>query len=87
MKMVEGFSLRTIAGTNVVVPVGKANISFKGMITLNDSGVFMWKQLQSDINDSELLQAMLEEYDIDDQTAKADIREFLDTLTRAGLLE
>jgi hypothetical protein len=44
MKISEGFSLRNIAGENIVVPIGTKNISFKGMITLNNIGAFLWKQ-------------------------------------------
>ena len=46
MKIKEGFVLRTIAGSNIVVPVGAASIDFNGMITLNDSGAFLWKELE-----------------------------------------
>ncbi|MCS7463689.1 PqqD family protein [Paenibacillus doosanensis] len=87
MKLVNGFSIHTIADSQIVVPVGAATISFKGMITLNDSGAFLWKQLGTDKTEAELLQAMQEEYEIDAATAIADIREFVDKLQLAGLLE
>lgn len=87
MKIAEGFSLMSIVDSNVVVPLGEKNISFKGMITLNDSGAFLWKQLQADTTKDELLQAMLQEYEIDEATATTDIDKFIKTLKSVEILE
>ncbi|RAV20725.1 PqqD family protein [Paenibacillus contaminans] len=87
MKISQGFSLRNIAGSNIVVPVGTAGVSFKGMITLNGSGAFLWKQLETDKTEEQLLQAMQAEYEVDEQTAKTDVGQFVGTLRHAGLLE
>ena len=70
MKIKEGFVLRTIAGSNIVVPVGAASIDFNGMITLNDSGAFLWKELEQDCDIDDLTAALLREYDVDEATAR-----------------
>jgi hypothetical protein len=87
MKISKGFSLRNIAGENIVVPVGTKNVSFKAMITLNDSGVFLWQQLQEEKSEDELVKAMLEAYEIDEETVRKDIAKFIDTLQAANILE
>lgn len=87
MKIASGFNLRTIADTRIVVPVGSATVNFKGMITLNGSGAFLWEQLEKGRTEAELLQAMREEYEIDEETAREDIHGFLSKLSHAGLLE
>lgn len=86
MKIAEGFILKNIAGTNVVVPVGTNSVSFKAVITLNETGAFLWNQLENDITEADLLKAMLSEYAVDEATAKADITEFIDNLKKANLL-
>lgn len=86
MKILEGFVLKNIAGANVVVPVGSNTVSFKAVITLNDSGAFLWQQLINDKTEDELVTAMLKEYDVDEATAKTDVKEFIGKLTEAGLL-
>ena len=48
MKLKEGFLLREVAGSNIVVPVGKAELDFGGMLTLNPVGAFIWNQLSED---------------------------------------
>lgn len=86
MKIKEGFVLRNICGEYVVVAVGRQTLDFKGLIKLNDTGAFLWEQLQKDCTEEELLVAMRAEYDVDVATAQADIKAFVDSLRAAELL-
>ncbi len=63
MKIKDGYLLREVAETNVVVPVGAA-LNFSGMITLNGTGAFLWKQLSQDTTEDRLQKALLEEYEV-----------------------
>ena len=87
MKIKNDFVLKTIAGTNVVVPLGSNTVSFRAIITLNESGAFLWQSLENDITKEQLLELMLKEYDIDHDTALLDIEEFLNKLREAELLD
>lgn len=87
MKIVDGFVLKNIADTYVVVPLGTNTVSFRSIISLNESGAFLWAQLENEMTEEELLSAMLNEYDIDEETAKADIKDFIKKLNDAGLLK
>lgn len=86
MKIKDGFMLRKVGGQNVVVALGEASRSFNGIIRLNDTGVFLWQQLQQDKTEEQLLTALTAEYDIDEAQAKTDIAEFVDSLRKAALL-
>lgn len=87
MKIAKGFSLRNIAGDHIVVPVGTKNVSFQGMITLNASGAFLWEALQEERTVQELLQMLLDEYEVETARAQADLANFLSSLQEAGILE
>lgn len=87
MKIKDGFMLREIAGTWVVIPLGQRVIEFNGMMSLNESSVLLWNKLLKGATMDELVQAILSEYDIDEKTAKADIQEFIDQINTKGLLE
>lgn len=87
MKISKGFHLMNIAGENVVVPAGSKNINFNSMITLNDSGVFLWKQLQNEKTEEELLGIMQEEYEIDEVTAAEDLKKFIATLQSVKVID
>lgn len=87
MKIKKGFMLRSVGGRNIVVAVGNAAAEFNGMITLNDSGAFLWKRLSKGSTYDELVLAMLAEYDVSEETAKKDIDVFLENVRKAGLID
>lgn len=87
MKIKEGFVLRSIAGSNIVVPVGSAAVDFNGMITLNDSGAFLWKVLEQGSDIDGMVSALLAEYDVDEQTARKCSEDYVAKLNEAGCLE
>ncbi len=87
MRIAKGFNLMNIAEQNIIVPVGIKNVNFNKMVSLNNSGAFLWRQLQEDKSEEALLQAMLEEYDIDEASASRDIKNFICKLKEAGILE
>ena len=87
MKIKEGFLLRTVAGSNIVVPIGERNIDFSGVITLNEVGAFLWKILEQPADKAALLEKLTAEYDVDSETASKDIDAFLTKLREADLLD
>lgn len=87
MKIKDGFLLKKIAGSTVVVPVGDTLVNLQLMLSLNESGAFLWQQLQKDCTKDDLLAAMQAEYDVDAATAAADIDAFLNTLKENHILD
>ena len=87
MKIKNGFVVRSIAGESVVVALGEASKNFNGIIKLNDTGRFLWDKLAVGCEQEELVEAILAEYDIDRETAEADIARFTETLKGANILE
>jgi len=87
MKIKEGFVLREVAGSYLVVAVGKAVKSFNGIINLNETGAFLWKQLEKGCDLNGLKMALLSEYDVEERIAERDSKIFLDKVTEAGLVE
>lgn len=86
MKIKEGYLLREVAGSSVVIPLGKSSVDFNGMITLSETGAFLWKKIEQGADEKELVAALLEEYDIDEETAKTDTKAFLKKLRDAELV-
>lgn len=86
MKIKEGFLLRQVAGQTVVLPVG-GGLDLNMMITLNDTGAFLWEQLQKETDEAALIEALLKEYDVDEATAKKAVAGFVAKLNDNGFLE
>ena len=87
MKIKEGFILRKISDTYIVVAVGAEAKKYNVMITLNETGGFLWKKLTDGASKDELISAILDTYDIDEETAVSDVERFLAKLTNAHLLD
>lgn len=88
MRIKKGFILREVAGSFVVVAVGEASRTFKGIIKLNESGAFLWKELEKGVNGTdELVEKLKSEYQVDDITAKEDVLTFLESVKGAKLVE
>lgn len=87
MKIKEGFAKRNIAGSEIVVPVGKKALEFNGMITLNESGAFFWDCLKEETTKEEIINKVLEIYDVTPEKANADVDKFIAMLRENELLE
>lgn len=87
MKIKNTFILRNVAGSNIVLPIGASSANFSGMLKLNETGVFLWENLKKEITEEDLVNAMLAEYNVASEQAREDVKEFLNTLRTAGVLE
>lgn len=86
MKINDGFMLRNVAGKYIVVAVGETSMDFDGLISLNETGAFLWKILEDGADYDTLLSKLLDEYDIDEVTAKRDIDAFIKCAEEQGFL-
>lgn len=85
MKLKDGFILRQVAGQTVVLPTGEG-VDLNMMITLNDTGKFLWELLAKGAEAEELVAALLNTYDVDEATAKASVETFVGKLNANGFL-
>lgn len=79
--------LREIAGEHLLIPVGEIAMNVHGMIGLSESGLLLWQKLQQDCSETDLVDCILNEYDIDRETAAADVHEFLKKMEKIGIME
>lgn len=86
MKIKDGFILRKVANRYIAVAVGEESVNFNAMVSVNETGAFLWDKLKTETTEDELLSALIAEYDVDEETAKADISEFLEKLRDGKLL-
>lgn len=80
------FLLRDVAGTLVIVPVGAAVSAFPGMITVNSTGAYLWELLEKEQTEESLILALTQRYEVDAETAGADVSAFLKKLNPTGAL-
>ena len=87
MKIKNGFILRDVGGKTFVVAVGELTKTFNGMITLNETGKFLWERIAVGADIDSLVAALLAEYDVDEATARAAVDGFVAKLIKNGFVE
>jgi hypothetical protein len=88
MTIKKGFVAKEIAGQYVVVALGEASKTFNGIIKLNESAKFIWDMLADGKEKSEVVDALLNEYEgVDKETVEKDFDNFVNTLKGANIIE
>ena len=87
MKIKEGFMLREVAGSYVVVAVGKRSEQFNGMVNLNETGAFLCKLVEQGASRDELLNSLLEAYEVEREKAEQDVDKFISVLQQNDFVE
>lgn len=84
MKQSPNYLLRSVADSLVLVPVGEATEKFPGMISMNATSAFLWECLAAEQTENSLTQALLEKYEVVEEKAREDVKNFLKTLSAIG---
>lgn len=65
----------------VLVPLAENIADMNSLYTLNETGAFIWEQIDGKKNVGEIIAALMEEYDIDEKTAFGDVLQFMENLS------
>ena len=88
MKIRNGFELRKICGENIIVAHGIENIDFTKVISMNESAADVWHAVEGkDFTLDDMVQFFLDEYEVDEETARRDCEKLLSDWQEAGFLE
>ena len=88
MKIKENLLLRQIAGQWIAVPIGERVVGVGGIISLNETGAFLWKKIEEGTADCQSLAELLTaEYDVSLDVARQDVEEFVAAMKEKELLE
>lgn len=81
-----GYVVREVAGEFLLIPVTAQEDLPGQMAVMNETGAFLWEQLQQERTMEQLLMAMMSEYDVSREEARADIEEFVTMLKKHQLI-
>ncbi len=85
MKIKDGLLLCEVGDSSVVMATG-STMHMQGLTTLNETGSFIWSQLSEETDEDTLVHAVCGEFDVDEATAREDVRAFVQMLQKAGFL-
>lgn len=87
MKARSGFVLRNVVGEHILMPTGDNMSVFQGAVVFNDVAALVWEKLQEPVAREDLLQAILNEFEVEPSVASADLDALIETLRTHGLIE
>ena len=88
MKAKKGFKLRDVCGEKIIVAEGIDNIDFSRIISMNESSAYLWKNIQEKTFTTDgLVKLLLDEYEVDEATARADVDQLVQKWLEAGIIE
>lgn len=64
----------------VLVPIANNIADMDSVYTLNETGAFLWEQIDGKKSVKDLIEALINEYDIDEETASRDVMSFIEEM-------
>jgi hypothetical protein len=86
MKTKKNYIKRNIAGEYLLVPIGDTGDSSATILSLNETASDIWDIMLKAENEEEMVEMMTELYDVDTDTAKTDIEDFLNNLRNSDII-
>lgn len=88
MRIKDGYDIKNFEGQATVVASSPDARPLENTIVLTDTAVFLWNMLKAkDTSKTEMLNALLDNFDISTVLALGDIDVFLRTMKENGIIE
>ena len=88
MKIKENFKVRKIAGENLIVSQGSTHADLTKIISLNQTALYLWENLEGkDFTKEDAAKLLSEKYGVDEATALADASRWIDKMVKEGVIE
>ncbi|MBP3560223.1 MAG: PqqD family protein [Clostridia bacterium] len=78
--------LRSVAGEHMLIPVGETVFEYNGIFMMTESGKLLWENIEKGAEENDLKELLMQEYEIDSETALNDVKEFLEMLKAFGII-
>lgn len=71
----------------VLVPVTNNIADMNSVYTLNETGAFIWEQINGTRNIEEIISLLTDEYEIDNKKAEEDVFSFIDNMRKYLIIQ
>lgn len=87
MKLNSDIMLGNIDGKDFAIATGKLSQSFNGIINNNPTANYIFTLLKTEQTEDSIVEAMLKKYDASEAEIRADVKEVIEIIREAGILE
>ena len=81
------FIFKEIGEEGMLIPIVGGNANASKIFNLNETGTYIIKKLLDDYSIDEIIDSMLDEYDVDRKTLEKDLNGFIKELKKRGFYE
>lgn len=81
------YILREIVGEYMLIPTGQLSMTSSGVITISESAAYLWRNMKEGKTIPQLCELLLNEYEVDEETAQRDISEMIDSMTELNIIK
>lgn len=86
MKISSLFIYRKIADEHLLIPVGEAAMTVKGLVAMSESGAMLYEKLKTGCSREDLIAVLTTEYDVSEPAAAQDTDAFLAQMRQLNIL-
>jgi len=72
------FAIRNVGNEKILVPIKNNIANMTEIFNLNEVGSFIWDKIDGKNTVDDIVTAIIDEFDIDESTAKKDLTEFIE---------
>lgn len=83
----ENLVVKEIGDEKVLIPLRSSVADMEQIYTLNETAAFIWEKMDGNTNLDEIIRNLVEEYDVDYETARADVEDFVNEMREFLILK
>ncbi len=87
MRIKEGYVIKDVAGSKVVLPIGERQADLRGIITFNDVGADVFVMLDGTNSVEEIVRKIAKDYEAPYEVVEADVKNLIEKMRAQGLIE
>ncbi len=87
MRIRSGYILQQVMDIYVVMGIGSEAYVPNQIMSVNETGAFLWRLIEKGTEKQELVENLVKEYEVDAETAEKDVDAFLTRLREKALIE
>ncbi len=80
------YFLNKIGDETILIPVGSEVIRLNGLLLLNRTAEFIWHKLENEVSQEEIVESIIDKFEVSRQTASEKVNEFLNQLKEKGMV-
>lgn len=87
MKIKEGFILKDVAGSKIVIATGEQRMNFNGVITFNEVGAEVFNLLDGNNSIEDIATRISSDYNAPYDVVRADVEKLIEKMKKHNLIE